>query len=247
MGRAIYFATAIAATCVLSGIFAARTLNGAWTLADNRYARRLRSLWADLPHGVSRSAAALLVPALYLAYGLSVIHLPTDGPIFGPLTDALGLESSYGDRYAFYDSAGWVPGYATIGHVPTQDDIDAGWRIVERVRADDRPALSEEAAFSLHADKDVDQPHAAEPARERPVRPDSLIGRSGARFRRSSSARSSTRRPSWTRSTTPTTPPKRSSANGFNYGSATRPPTPGAGSRRRRPRRAGAGRAAPAR
>lgn len=150
-----YFATAIAATCVLSGIFAARTLNGAWTLADNRYARRLRSLWADLPHGVSRSAAALLVPALYLAYGLSVIHLPTDGPIFGPLTDALGLESSYGDRYAFYDSAGWVPGYATIGHVPTQDDIDAGWRIVERVRADDRPALSEEAAFSLHADKDV--------------------------------------------------------------------------------------------
>src|SRR5690606_4868497 len=81
--------------------------------------------------------------------------LPTEGPVFGPVADALGLESSYGDRYAFYDSAGWVPGYATIGHIPTQDDIDAGERIAAIVAEGDRPALSEEAGFSLHAGKDV--------------------------------------------------------------------------------------------
>jgi hypothetical protein len=67
----------------------------------------------------------------------------------------LGLESSYGERYAFYDSAGWTPGYATIGHIPTQEDIDNGWRIVDILRASDRPAMSEEAAFSIRADKDV--------------------------------------------------------------------------------------------
>ena len=97
----------------------------------------------------------MIVPAVYILYALTVVKMPTEGRFFGALSDALGLESSYGDRYAFYDAAGWVPGYATIGHVPTQTDIDNGWRLVDVIRASERPVLSEEAGFSLQADRDV--------------------------------------------------------------------------------------------
>ncbi len=151
-----YFASAIAATCVLSGLFAARTLRGGWVFAENPLTRPARRLLAGKPVRVPVTAlAGIVIPAMYVLYGLSVVKLPTDGVLFGPLSAALGLESSYGQRYAFYDSAGWTQGYATIGHVPTQADINNGWRIVDILREDERPAMSEEAGFSLRAGKDV--------------------------------------------------------------------------------------------
>jgi hypothetical protein len=101
------------------------------------------------------AAASIVIPALYVVYALSVVKMPTEGRLFGPLSDALSLQSSYGDRYAFYDSAGWTQGYATVGSVPTQTDINNGWRIVDIVRESKLPALSEEAGFSLRAGKDV--------------------------------------------------------------------------------------------
>ncbi len=152
-----YFATAIAATCVLSGLFAARTLHGTWTFPDTPLTRPLARARSTIqPYHVALLAAAgLLIPGAYLFYGLHVIKMPTEGAIFGPLSDRLGLASSYGTRYAFYDAAGWTEGYATIGHVPTQTDIDHGWQIVDRLRASNLPALSEEAGFSLRAHQDV--------------------------------------------------------------------------------------------
>jgi len=152
-----YFATTIAATCVLSGIAAARTLRGGWFFPENAVARRfswLRQRYDD--HRIEASALLpLFVAVLYVWYGFSVIKLPTEGRLFGWLSDVAGLESSYGERYAFYDSAGWTQGYAAIGHVPTQEDIDHGWEIVGLVRSSDLPVMSEEAAFSLKAGKDV--------------------------------------------------------------------------------------------
>lgn len=137
-----YFATAIAATCVLSGLAAARALRGAWKLPGGMQATLKR-------------VAGVVVPLVYVVYALSVVKMPTEGRFFGWLSDALGLESTHGSRYAFYDAAGWTQGYATIGHVPTQTDVDNGWRIVDVVRAADGPVMSEEAAFNLHADKEV--------------------------------------------------------------------------------------------
>jgi hypothetical protein len=152
-----YFATAIAATCVLAGLFAARTVRGAWTFPENPLTRPFRGIQTRLAarSGLVVAAAGIVIPALYLVYGLSVVKMPTEGRLFGLLSDALGLKSSYGDRYAFYDSAGWTAGYATIGSVPTQTDINNGWRIVDIVRESDLPALSEEAGFSLRAGQDV--------------------------------------------------------------------------------------------
>ncbi|NDJ75607.1 MAG: hypothetical protein GYB65_05050 [Chloroflexi bacterium] len=153
-----YFATAIAASCVLAGLFAARTLRDEWDFpADHPFVRAVGGLREMLlaRRVLLVRAASIVIPLLYMFYGVSVVKMPTKGPIFGPLSETLGLESSYGDRYKFYDAAGWVPGYATIGHVPSQRDIDNGWEIVDILEASDKPAMSEEAGFSLRANRDV--------------------------------------------------------------------------------------------
>jgi hypothetical protein len=148
-----YFATSIAAMCVLSGIFAARTLRHSWAFGTSVYARRLiHPLRRAAP---ALAAAALIgIPLLYLGYARATLKMPTDGPIFGPIAAALGLQANADN--GFYDSAGRIAGgYADIGHFTTQQDIDNGWRIVERVRQAPGEVLSEEAAFSLLAGRPV--------------------------------------------------------------------------------------------
>ncbi|MFQ3565614.1 MAG: hypothetical protein SNJ59_01325 [Aggregatilineales bacterium] len=148
-----YFATSIAALCILSGIFASRTLNRTWTFESNYLSRifidPLRRFGPALA-----TAGMVVIPLLYLGYGRAVLHMPTEGPVFGPIARTLGIEANA--LNGFYDSAGRIAGgYADIGHFVTQEDIDAGWRIVELVRAADGPVLSEEAAFTLLAGKEV--------------------------------------------------------------------------------------------
>ncbi|MBZ0275496.1 MAG: hypothetical protein K8I60_05100 [Anaerolineae bacterium] len=149
-----YFATAIAAMCVLSGIFASRTLESSWHFPANYlnrwFANPLRRFAPQLA-----AAGLIIIPLLYIGYGRAVLHMPTEGAVFGDLARILNIQgNAYGGR--FYDSAGRVAGgYADIGHLTTAEDIAAGWSIVERVRATDKPVLSEEAAFNLLAGKDV--------------------------------------------------------------------------------------------
>ena len=148
-----YFATSIAALCILSGLFAARTLNRSWTFPNN-YLSRLLIL--PLRRFVPSLAAVglIVIPLLYLGYGRAVLHMPTDGAVFSTLSRWLGLEPNADN--GFYDSAGRIAGgYADIGHLTTAADIEAGWHIVERVREADGPVLSEEAAFNLLAGKEV--------------------------------------------------------------------------------------------
>jgi hypothetical protein len=148
-----YFATAIAGACVLSGLFASRCLTGQWQFYENYL-----SLWLIRPfrrYKMQLGALSLvIIPLLYLGYGRAVLHLPTEGAIFGTVANVLNIQPN--TKYAFYDSAGRIAGgYADIGHFTTQADIDAGWRIVEQVRAADGAVLSEDAAFSLLAGRDV--------------------------------------------------------------------------------------------
>lgn len=148
-----YFATAIAALCILSGIFAARTLNRDWDFADNYLTHRVIQPLRRVGPALSM-AALIIIPLLYLGYGRAVLHMPTDGPVFGPLAQTLRITPNALNN--FYDSAGRVTGgYADIGHLTTEQDIAAGWQIVERVKAVDGPVLSEEAAFNLLAGKEV--------------------------------------------------------------------------------------------
>lgn len=152
-----YFATAIAALCILSGQFAARTLNRMWHFPDQFYTRvfvnPLRRFATPLAH-----AALIIIPLLYIGYGRATLHMPTTGPVFGPLAQMLSITPNA--LNGFYDSArqpdgSFAGGYADIGHLTTPEDLAAGYSIVDRIRAVDGPVLSEEAGFNLLAGKDV--------------------------------------------------------------------------------------------
>ncbi len=131
-----YFATAIVASCILSGLAVVK----------------LKESLA-----IKRPRAALIVsfaiPLLYLAQAYSMRHLPTAGPIFGPLADLVGVGrgTSVYAGYPYYDSIG----YTQAGHLPTAEDIAAGDRMVSLIKAAGKPALTEEAMLALRADQPV--------------------------------------------------------------------------------------------
>ncbi len=149
-----YFATAIAAMCVLSGLFASKTLNASWTFYDNILSRVLIRPFKQIAP-ILVASGLIVIPLLYIGYGRAVLHLPTEGAIFGTIARALNIEgNAHGGT--FYDSAGRIAGgYADIGHLTTPADIEAGWKIVEMVKATDKPVITEDAAFSILGDKDV--------------------------------------------------------------------------------------------
>jgi hypothetical protein len=156
-----YFITLIACVCVLAGIVTGRSLNRTWrwhpsvsVWVERQIGRlRLSFIIGSLAQRLT-SAVALVCCALFVAYGLAVIKLPLDQPVFREIGAALNLRSN--TKFAhFYDSAGWTFGYATIGQMPTDADIANGWRIVEAAKSDPRDIMSEEAAFSFHAQKPV--------------------------------------------------------------------------------------------
>ena len=146
-----YFATALAATCILSGIFLARSMRRGWTRPDNAITRSLKLTRMRLPDG----SLALMAALLFLAYGLAVFKMPTSGPIFAPIARALRIEPLPGWRYPLYDPAGWTVGYAVTGHLPSPQDLENGWQIVDLARASDGLLLSEDAGFSILSGKQV--------------------------------------------------------------------------------------------
>jgi hypothetical protein len=148
-----YFATSIAALCILSGLFASRTLKRSWTFPRSYLSRALIFPFRRLAPALG-ALGLIVIPLLYLGYGRATLHMPTTGAVFAPLTQALDIQPNVLLR--FYDSAGRIAGgFADIGHLTTQADIDAGWHIVDLVRQSDKPVLSEDAAFSLLAGKEV--------------------------------------------------------------------------------------------
>lgn len=157
-----YFATTIAATSILSGLFFARTLAGDWHFPADNYLSRL-VLWAR-PAAPAMVALTLIgVPLLYLEYSRDTLKLPTDRPVYSTVANMLGIDPNaplYRAERTFYDSArlpdGSYPGgYADIGHFVTEADIAAGWQLVDMIREADGPVISEDAAFSIQAGTDV--------------------------------------------------------------------------------------------
>jgi hypothetical protein len=149
-----YFATAIAAMCILSGLFASKTLNRSWTFYDNLLSRIVIRPFKRFAPGLAVSGM-VLIPLLYIGYGRAVLHLPTQGAVFSTVANILSIQGNAHDG-TYYDSAGRIAGgYADIGHLTTQADIDAGWRIVNMVKATDKPVLSEDAGFAILAGKDA--------------------------------------------------------------------------------------------
>ncbi len=134
-----YFSTSIAAACIMSG----RALAHLETLLARRWPQ------------VGATVASLLAALAFLAQAVFNLHMPTAGPVFGPLARILGVadRTVQGDctTFAYTDSGG----YTQLGHLLTPEDYAAGERIMQYVRAADGPVFSEEAAFTLLAGKPV--------------------------------------------------------------------------------------------
>ncbi len=130
-----YWVTSVAAAIVLSGFALGRAR--AWVAE-----RRPR--WAP--------AVAIAVPLLFLLQAPRMLHLPTAGPVWGPVARVLGVEgrSVYAD-YPYHDTVG----YTQVGHLMLPRDYAGGEKILEYVRQAEGPVFSEEAAFTMLAGKPV--------------------------------------------------------------------------------------------
>ena len=78
----------------------------------------------------------IVVPLIYIGYGRAVLHMPTNEPVFTQIAQVFNIHANA--MNGFYDSARtqdgqYATGYANIGHLTTQADIDAGWHIVDLI------------------------------------------------------------------------------------------------------------------
>lgn len=147
-----YFATTLAAMCILGGIFLARSLNQTWSLPEKNYiAHRLMQI--KIPH--FQHILALLSLGLFLGYGITVFKMPTSGQVFEPIASALNISPLPSWRYPLYDPAGWTVGYAVTGHLPTPQDYENGWQIIEEINNTDGLLMSEDAGFSFRSGREV--------------------------------------------------------------------------------------------
>ena len=141
-----YFATAIAASCILMGLGFGRMLN-----------RTQENKWAY-------PALLTLIPLLLLNQADRVFHLPThtpflrgvaeffDKPTFAyinPQTSCSSLQPA--QIIPYVDTVGPT----LLGRPPTADDRAAGLQLVELMGQLPAPSLSEETAFNLWLGRDI--------------------------------------------------------------------------------------------
>jgi 4-amino-4-deoxy-L-arabinose transferase-like glycosyltransferase len=143
-----YFVTATAAACVLAGL----AIGKLWGVAlQSREGREgvPKGLLAAFASSRFKIAFAIIVPLLFLVQTRLTLHTYTEGPVYGPIAQLLGVSDNTGR--GFYDSQG----YTQLGPRPARTDHDAGYRIAELARRAPGPVFSEEAAFMFAAGKPV--------------------------------------------------------------------------------------------
>lgn len=149
-----YFATAIAAACILSGLAFHHVLDWAqsreWTSAAQ--ARRV----------------AIILPTtiglLYLWQASLMFHMPTHTPLLAGIARALGQPTEVmiapqtscsavrpPESIPYVDRAG----VSLLGRSPNAADTAAGKQIAALIAAGDTPAFGEDAGFNLFIGRDV--------------------------------------------------------------------------------------------
>jgi len=167
-----YFTTAVAAACLTSGLALGRLWDrdrgsvirdqeaggGMQEESSNLQlpTSNLQSPVSNLHSSFSiHSLLTIVIPLLYLLQAPRMLHMPTSGPIFGPLARVFGVSGALvqGDcaTFQYHDRMG----YTQLGHLLTADDYAAGEEILNYVRTAGSPAFSEEAMFSLLAGEPV--------------------------------------------------------------------------------------------
>ena len=135
-------------------MFASRTLRRGWTFPRNYLSRLLIFPFRRLAPALGDAGADRRSRCSTSATGARRCTCRRPARSSRRWRSALNIQPNA--QNGFYNSAGRIAGgYADIGHLTTQADIDAGWHIVDLVRATDKPVLSEDAAFDLLAGKQV--------------------------------------------------------------------------------------------
>lgn len=142
-----YFATTIAASCILAGIAFGRSID-----------------WASARSVPWRIATMCGVAFLFLLQADRMFHMPTHTPFLRNLAAVLGKPTEVSiapqtscsaprpaEQIPYVDSAG----VGLLGRPPTAEDTEAGKEIAAYVSRGTTAAFSEEAGFNLYAGREV--------------------------------------------------------------------------------------------
>ncbi len=142
-----YFATAIAASCILTGLAMSRLLN-----------------WAKQRGWRWETAVLTLIPLLWLIQADKVFHMPTHTPALAAIASALGHPTEVyiapqtscsaprdPEPVYYVDSAG----VSLLGRPPSPADTAAGIDIANKILEGETAAFSEEAGFNFYVGRDI--------------------------------------------------------------------------------------------
>ncbi len=142
-----YFATAIAASCILAGLGMAQLLD-----------------WAKQRGWGWETAVLTLIPLLWLIQADKLFHMPTHTPALAAVARTLGKPTEVyiapqtscsaprpPEPVFYVDSAG----VSLLGRPPSAQDTAAGIAIANHILAGETAAFSEEAGFNFYAGRDV--------------------------------------------------------------------------------------------
>lgn len=143
-----YFATAIAASCILTGLAFTHLLN-----------------WADRqPGGWAKLSMATALPILLLFQANQMFHMPTHTPLLRNVAAALGQPTEVmiapqtscsaarpPEPIPYVDSAG----VSLLGRPPSPADTAAGKQIAAFVAQGETAAFAEDAGFNFYLGRDI--------------------------------------------------------------------------------------------
>lgn len=149
-----YFATAIAAACILSG------------LAFNHFLDWANAREWQSPHRAQWAAVLLpsLIGLLYIWQAGRLFHMPTHTPALAAIADALGHPTEVMIAPQTSCSAARLPepipyidnaGVSLLGRPPNAADTAAGQQIATLIAQGQTAAFSEDAGFNLFLGRDV--------------------------------------------------------------------------------------------
>ena len=149
-----YFATAIAAACILSGLAFHHLLDWA---RGHEWGTVSRAYWVAI-------GLPSVIGLLYLWQASLVFHMPTHTPALATIARTLGQPTEVMIAPQTSCSAPRPPesipyvdraGVSLLGRPPNADDTAAGKQIAALIAQGDTPAFSEDAGFNLFIGRDV--------------------------------------------------------------------------------------------
>jgi 4-amino-4-deoxy-L-arabinose transferase-like glycosyltransferase len=142
-----YFATAIAASCILTGLAFSHLL-----------------IWSKRKGWAWHTALLTIIPLLFLLQANQMFHMPTHTPALAAIARLLGRPSQVmiapqtscsapreAEAIPYVDDAG----VSLLGRPPSVEDRQAGLEIVELISRGETAAFAEDAGFNLYLGREV--------------------------------------------------------------------------------------------